>query len=336
MKKCFTGFFLFLFVGANAQFTANAGSWYTPFKKTQYLIEDSASSAFFNPGEGMEWNFSQLSFSGNSTVDIQKQAWYTQPDLPDSMLACNFGNGLVWLYTLRNDGVYLQGIQTGNALWKCASAARRLTFPLSYGQSSDFLVKASYTRDSSFLLVLDSVRRSRTFTGTLSGIAYGNILYNGYSYASMLVKETCVMKDTVSYHNSLTGWFNSLTQPAADTVISYYWWSNQPGFVPALGQQKNNTYTLWVAQAPPLPSGEETAIAEKFTVFPNPAIDEITVSGFRVNPPIRICNAAGQEVLCIPANSSGSIRISLRGLCPGMYYICNNNSHTKLIITDRL
>ncbi|MFN5307435.1 MAG: T9SS type A sorting domain-containing protein [Bacteroidota bacterium] len=322
------------FTSTKAQFTINKEDWLRPFTMSKYNVFTSVDSSFFAGGEGITWNIQNQQSIGIQTIDIQKQAWYLNTDLPDSLLAIQWGNRDTWLYTSRNSGIHLQGmIQSGN-LWKADAPSVRIPFPLLYGSTHVLESTFSYTKDTSFLLVIDSVRRERSYLQTITTPGYGNFITNGVPKACMLVREEIIMSDTISYHNSFTGWFNSLVQPEKDTLVNFYWMSNLGGFLPAVGFLYNGEYTLWVSTIEPEPSAINSRLSMTQEASPNPFTSGISVELKEPGEHIRVIDLQGKVVKQFAQLPAGKINLPLEELMPGTYYLCftKKPNQTKQIL----
>lgn len=325
---------IFFIQSAKAQFTINKADWFLPFTMSKYNAFTSVDTGFFAGGEDLTWSLGNQQAAEVQTIDIQKQGWYLNNELPDSLLAVQWGNRGAWLYTARNSGIYLQGIfQSGN-LWKAEVPTVRIPFPLSYGNTHVLESKFSYTKDTSFLLVIDSVKRERFCVQTLTTPGYGNFVTSGVPKACMLVKEEIIISDTISYHNSFTGWFNSLVQPEKDTLVNFYWMSNLGGFLPAVGFLDNGQYTLWVSSMEPEPSAIFSLPAKTPEVFPNPFKEAIRVELTEPGEHIRLMDSQGKMVKQFTQLPAGSITLPMDELIAGLYYLCYTKqpNHTQRII----
>lgn len=95
------------------------------------------------------------------------------------------------------------------------------------------------------------------------------------------------------------------------------------------GTIRSDTLTVWTA-----PDGITEYYKTAFSLFPNPATNEITIRYYgNVNPNTEVVlyNTIGQSIIEIPLPNSGQINISVLGLTNGIYFVKCGNKVTKFL-----
>lgn len=67
-------------------------------------------------------------------------------------------------------------------------------------------------------------------------------------------------------------------------------------------------------------------------LYPNPARDELTITGPAAGTAVQLLNALGQVVLTTTADASGTTRLTLPASLPGGLYLVQSGSDTQRLV----
>ncbi len=189
-----------------------------------------------------------------------------------------------------------------------------------------------------------------TITDTVGIDTYNDILFKFDEAGTILWMKKSAdftgdicnnMKETASKNLILTGnYFADVSVVVADSAGSSCCYSDYT--LPQLPVLLNqilfgitdtvyNTYTIGFAQASggslftdciPV-SADETALINTISVFPNPAQDKLTITGYTLNSGVtilKVVDIMGKEIFVMPTSTTSST-LSTKQLKPGIYFI---------------
>ncbi|GAB4251669.1 MAG: hypothetical protein Kow0079_05780 [Vicingaceae bacterium] len=360
MKKHYIGLLLFAFGyfnNTNAQITINS----TDVVDVNDIVVTSVDTIpsgvnIGNSGANQTWTFTSVV---ERYVDT---AFFVAPGtLPGS---ANFPNANMGLYQSSDDSSYIFLNKSTSALTMEGNATYIngqltalpftsviLPFPASYGMSSN----GSWASDLfSFYLgidpdgpgpypFIDSVKVSRGSNWTYNIDGWGNVTTSFGTFPALRQTTVTYNIDTTwTYSNGSWAIIDPVLAAAYgidpisyDTTGNARWWSNDPNTkfpVVEIEYDVNNgnaQKVTWQKQAPFVGVNEITA-TNNVNVFPNPALNEVTIQSKNLINQIAILDITGKTIFKRNYNHLQQVTVDLDNFTSGIYFVQIKNSNEAI------
>lgn len=335
----FIAIFVCVFQISFSQVNIELNDFFRPWNNYNYsIVNDTLSTP--QTGSNCNWNFNGYSSTNTVNIDIQPIDWYDDSVnwIPNSYLV-NEANLKRTIVNFTDSNFSYQGIDYGSRLYKFSIPEIQFNLPYNFGETFNSSSKAVFQRDTTILIgLVDSARNTLTRNRTCQTVGYGNIQIFNETYAGMLCKETIYSFDTLTYHNSILGWFTSLVSPTIDTTIIYTWYAKNVGAeVARLTLGANNFKEYRVLQNPPIVSSVKEFLSD-VNLFPNPFVSELSIASSEKIERIAVYNVQGKMIHQQNENANNAV-IDLNECENGIYLLeitTNKNKTIKKIIKNKL
>lgn len=326
----FIAIFVCVFQSSFSQVNIELNDFFRPWNNYNYsIVNDTLNTP--QSGANCNWNFNGLSSTNEVNIDIQPINWYTDSAnwIPYSYVI-NEANQKRTIVNFSDTNFSFQGIAYGSRLYKFSSAEIQFNLPFNYGETYSSSSKGTFQRDTSVLIgLVDSARNVLTRNRICQTIGYGNIQIFSQTYTGMLCKETVYSFDTLKYHNSLLGWFNSFTNPKIDTTITYKWYAKNIGAeVAALTFGANNFKEYRVLKNIPVVSGTKEFLSQ-VNLYPNPFVSELKIDFSEQIKSVTIYDMLGKIVHQQKLGSTAA-NLNLSKLQSGIYLMEIETQHNRI------
>ncbi len=185
----------------------------------------------------------------------------------------------------------------------------------------------------------DSIKRN-AHTNRVSLIdAWGSITTPTGTFANTIrQKVTEITIDTMWAKVPVLGWYQIST--SNDTIVTYSWWAPEIGMpVCEIEHYPHTTPTTnqvkWYID--PASNVADNAGLNEFSIFPNPASTEISLSKLDLSKEyiVSIFDMLGKEIKRVVIRDVNSYRLNTDGIQNGLYFI-NVNENGKALKTEKI
>ncbi|MCC6839067.1 MAG: T9SS type A sorting domain-containing protein [Flavobacteriales bacterium] len=298
---------------AHAQPTFTAAS-NTPAPGTAYSINYGPYVAPGGAGANQTWNLSGLATDSSITVQRVLPSTTTNGAQFPTATVAEVSAAVTQYFRVAVDGIHFAGSDDGTSVVVHVPMGRYLPFPCTFGTLWSSPQHASFTYEDM------TVTRTGTFSGNVDG--YGTLIIPGATIPNVLrVRWTHTLQDamgpmTINHLYDSYAFFKAgQAHPIAELVTAT---------INMGGGPITNQFSRWTS------ADLSTGIAEQqegpLTVFPNPAVDEVTLTwspSLGAASTVSITDMAGRAVnhSYLIADRTGRARIDVSSLLSGMYQV---------------
>lgn len=309
---------------------------YTGLTTAYYVMDSTAANLSAVTGTGVTWNYANLTAYENATtpdVIIDASASPFASSFPNSVYNDDLSTGASIFFSNSPDSMTVQGyvfVADGNdvIVKHDLNPLKMMTFPLAVG--------GTYTDDLSGEVEIMGNPFPSTGTATITVDGFGTLNVSGNTHTNILrVKLVEVIDAAITVPFPVSG---TVTR----TVYSYYDMANdkQAIFVHATldidsDLLVDNYTAVYYSPTPNYFMGTEDMVNTNFSVYPNPAANNVTITTDGTVESIVIMNTLGQPVLTITAPQQTET-INTEEFTSGIYIVQINQegvlTEQKLII----
>lgn len=210
-------------------------------------------------GNGISWDMSANSQSGNSTANmLAPSATTAGSSFTMSNVAVSTGGGTLY-YDVNNNGLFHWGLEGGGAKFVMTNPEEQLRYPMTVG--------TSYTDDWTGLFTAPSFSAQRGGTTTVTCNSYGTLILPQGTFTNVLkVKQEQNYADTLNgipvltYDVEITQWLS----PDQHYILASY-----------TSSSFTNPFSYINSSSNPTGIGQVMDMEDIVSVYPNPATDYI-------------------------------------------------------------
>lgn len=296
-------------------------------------------------GTNLTWNYSALLEDSLGQLSVGAASWQNgSSEFPSANLAGddNSGQGIIFLRknasSLDLMGIYGDVFGTGNNEALKFDPQNRITpLPLTYNTTDQNQFLLDFTFDPGQMGV-DSVRVKQNVEQDFLSDAWGEMTTPLGTYEVVRLMKTEITTDSVWGYS---GGSEFLFDSGKDTAYMYSFYTNDANVRFTLLEYEYDPLTdqivsdiTWL-KALPTASVKEVDL-NSFSVYPNPATDELTITSEEVDASYSLIDVTGKTVLEGKTDSKSKTTINVSALKQGVYFIkfFNNENYigTKKVI----
>lgn len=321
---------LFLTGFSFSQITVTDSDLIQPSDLVEQAYDQSNSITHMAAGTDLSWNYSALLEDSTGQFSVGMASWADgYAEFSDANLSGDDNSGQGTLFLRKNTssldllGIYGDPIGTGsNSALKFEPQSRITPLPLTYNTTDQNQYTLDFTIDPG-VMGIDSARTKQNVAQDFMADAWGEMTTPlGTFEVVRLMKMQVTIDSTWMYSMGL----ESLVDNNHDTTYTYSFYTNDANvryslveydYDPDLGEITSQV--TWL-KALPTTSLEEVNL-NTFSIYPNPAKDELTISSDDVAATYSLVDITGKRVLNGRTGSNGATTINVSNLKRGVYFI---------------